>query len=195
MNLNDYESMLKNLNVNCPVDEVLEKKVEFIYKYVQQHQQSTSTTEGQILHEIINKFKEVNYDDIILQVCKYGYTAVAIAFIGFQELKEEMILLEVNDRMREQKLCKFIIKNNTLLAVFDKNLLMDPKKINNIFFNNTLKVYTFDIYIHPYFEKKEDRLLLSKNLNDVDVSTPEEDVKREEERLQIENDIINKRNT
>jgi hypothetical protein len=196
MNLKDYEELMGKLNLKCPVDEKLENQIEFFYKYIHQHQQSTSTTEMQVYNEILKKFKDVDYDEMILDKCRYGYSAIAIAYIGFQELKEEMLLLEASEKLKPSRLCKFIIKNNTLLAAFDKNLLLDPKRIDNIFYNGAIKVYAVDIYIHSYFKKEEEdeakQLGLKQELNENSVLTPEENKKHEEERLEIENEIINK---
>lgn len=172
MNIEQYEALLKHQKITSPMDKKIEAQVEYIYDHVKNYQQSVEISEMKVYNEILAKFKNVNFDEIILNICRYGYTAYAIAYIGFKELKEEYLMLTAQEKLNEGKLIKFMIKNNTLLAVFDKTLLGGKDLIQEIFYNNSLKIMTSKVYVHPYFDTKStDVEIPSVDIKSVDVKS------------------------
>ena len=91
----------------------------------------------------------------MIEISKNGYTAYALAYIPFEETGDEYIKLEVSDKIPclTNSFVIMEIKDNFLLAILDKNQFPSKKYIERVFFNNKIKTFMDDVYIHPSYKK------------------------------------------
>jgi len=151
LSIEDYETICKQFNFKSQIDKPKEEKIKICINNIILRKSIVENSEINILNDIINNIKNINIDDKMLEITKLGYTAIALAYLGFEETDEEYIKLQVQDTLKSE-LTVFEIKNNYLLAVFDQTQFPTKKSIEQVFYKNKIKTFTELVYVHPKFK-------------------------------------------